>query len=306
MAKKNRIIEDSSSIAQARLMRVLQVIALLKSGHWNIKELCAKTDTKERTMYRYLSLISAVDFILEKDFQDKYFIFTSENESNGTHFTLEEMKIIKKLIQAGVGANPIKDSILKKLSLNSELDSMPRMFINARIGKLMEHLAKAIESKQQVVIKNYHSANSGQVSDRLVEPYQFGDNYQTVFALDTKDKTCKQFKLDRIGEVIEMSKSFKFETLHAKHQADIFGFVGDVNEMITLQMTMKANLLLREEFPLSIPYITKLENEYQFHGPVSHLEGITRFVLGLIDEIVVVKPKSFKTFIDDKIKKRRN
>jgi predicted DNA-binding transcriptional regulator YafY len=297
--------KSESIIPQARLLRLLQIITVLRTGRWLIKNLAQRFDTSERTIYRYLKLLEEVDFPLEKDFENRYFIVTSEDEPGKSQFTIEEMRLMKKLIQAEVEGNPLKGLLLKKLSLNSEFDSMPRLFLKVKLGKLVEKLGQAIRNKNQVVLKAYHSANSGEVRDRLIEPFQFGDNYQTVFGLDTQDKICKQFKLDRIGDVIEMTTKFKFHLLHEKNQADIFGFAGDANIWVTLQLSMRAYLLLREEHPLSIPYTEKIEKGYLFNGPVTHLNGVTRFVLGLIDEIKVVKPDSLKELIKEKVNKRK-
>jgi proteasome accessory factor C len=123
-------------------------------------------------------------------------------------------------------------------------------------------------------------------------------------ALDTSDKVCKQFKLDRIGEVLEMNKPFEFESLHQKNQSDIFGFTGDASTWITLHLTLRAYLLLREEFPLAVPYIEKKADFYLFHGPVANFEGAGRFVLGLMDEIKIAGPDSFRIFLDAKVNAR--
>jgi hypothetical protein len=64
---------------------------------------------------------------------------------------------------------------------------------------------------------------------------------------------------------------------------------------------MRAYLLLREEFPLSVPYIEKQEKDYVFHAPVASFEGVGRFVLGLMDEIKVTGPENFKTFLTKKL-----
>jgi len=208
---------------------------------------------------------------------------------------------MKKLIQSGTSDNPLRNLLLKKLSLNSELDSMPRLFLKARLGKFVDQLAEAIRNKQQIILKNYHSAHSNEIRDRLVEPIHFGDNYQSIMALDTSDKVCKQFKLDRIGEVIAFNKPFAFESLHQKHQTDIFGFTGDASTWVTLELSLRAYLLLREEYPLALSYLTKEEDHYLFHGPVANFEGVGRFTLGLIDEILIKSPESFVTFLKNKI-----
>lgn len=304
--KKKRIIgkKTESIIPQAKLLRLFQIIAVLKSGHWTIKQLADRFDTSERTIYRYINLLEEVDFLLEKDFENRFFIITTDDDPTQAQFSIEETKLIKKLIQSGAQDNPLKSSLLKKLSLNSEMDSMPRLFLKVRLGQFVDQLAETIRKKNQVVLKNYHSANSNEIRDRLVEPIHFGDNYQSVVALDTQDKVCKQFKLDRIGEVIELKTSYKFEDLHRKNQSDIFGFSGDSNTWITLNLSLRAYLLLREEYPLSIPYTERTEDGYTFHGPVSNLDGIGRFVLGLMDEIQIKGPEAFKNFISNKLQQQ--
>jgi hypothetical protein len=122
-------------------------------------------------------------------------------------------------------------------------------------------------------------------------------------ALDTQDKVCKQFKLDRIGEVVETETGVQFQDLHKTTATDIFHFTGDSHQWITLKLSLRAYLLLQEEFPLSLPYVAKKEDHYQFHGPVASFEGVGRFVMGLLDEIQVVGTPAFIQFIEEKLKK---
>jgi proteasome accessory factor C len=301
MAKKENRKKPEPLIPQARLLKLFQIIAVLKSGHFTIKQLAERFDSSARTIYRYVSLLEEANFLIEQDFQNRYFIATSEDDPSQSQFTIEETKLIKKLIQGGAGDNPLKSTLLKKLALNSEMDSMPRLFVKARQGKFVEQLAEAIRNKRQVVLKNYHSANSNEIRDRLVEPIHFGDNYSSVMALDTHDKACKQFKIDRIGEVIELENGYQFEDLHKATTTDIFSFTGDSKEQITLKLSMRAFLLLREEYPMSIPFVEKKEDHYLFQGPVASFEGVGRFVLGLIDEIIVLGSPAFKEFISKKL-----
>ena len=301
VAKKKAEKKTESILPHGRLMRLFQIIAVLKTGHWTIQQLADRFDTSSRTIYRYINLLEEVDFLIEKDFQNRYFIITSDDDPTQTVFSIEETKLIKKLIQSGTTDNPLRNSLLKKLALNSEIDSMPRLFVKARLSKFVDELALAIKNKHQVILKHYHSAKSNEISDRLVEPIHFGDNYQSIMALDTNDKVCKQFKLDRIGEVLQVNQAYQFESLHKKTDTDIFGFSGDEQVWITLRLNMRAYLLMREEFPLAIPYLEKQEDHYVFNGPVTNFEGIGRFTLGLIDELTIIGPDSFKSFVDGKI-----
>jgi hypothetical protein len=68
-----------SHIPQARMMKVFELIRMLKSGDsYPIKNLAAKIDSSERTVYRYFKLIEAFGFQLEESFEGKYFIITDQ------------------------------------------------------------------------------------------------------------------------------------------------------------------------------------------------------------------------------------
>jgi predicted DNA-binding transcriptional regulator YafY len=305
MSARKTTGKSESIIPQAKLLRLFQIITVLKAGHWTIRQLAERFDTSERTIYRYINLLEEVDFLIEKDFDNRYFIITSDDDPSQSQFSVEETRLMKKLIQSGTNDNPLRNLLLKKLSLNSEIDSMPRLFLKATIGKFVEQLAEALKNKHQVILKNYHSAHSNEIRDRLVEPIHFGDNYQSIIALDTNDKICKQFKLDRIGEVVPFNKPFAFEPLHKKNQTDIFGFNGDASTWITLELTLRAYLLMREEFPLAVPYLSMEDKHYLFHGPVASYDGVGRFTLGLIDEITIKGPAGFIDFMKDKLSRQR-
>ena len=305
MSAKKTTGKSESIIPQAKLLRLFQIITVLKAGHWTIRQLAERFDTSERTIYRYINLLEEVDFLIEKDFDNRYFIITSDDDPSQSQFSVEETRLMKKLIQSGTNDNPLKNLLLKKLSLNSEIDSMPRLFLKATIGKFVEQLAESLKNKHQVVLKNYHSAHSNEIRDRLVEPIHFGDNYQSIIALDTTDKICKQFKLDRIGEVVPFNKPFEFEPLHKKNQTDIFGFNGDANTWITMELSLRAYLLMREEFPLAVPYLSMEDKHYLFHGPVASYDGVGRFTLGLIDEIKIKGPAGFIDFMKEKLSRQK-
>ncbi len=300
-----KTVKDTSPIPQAKLLRVLELIALLKGKGKTVGELAMRFDMSERSIYRYIKLLEAVGFVVDKDFHNRYFIFTSEDEPASTNFTIEETNILKELIRKGAFDSPVRNSLLKKLSLNSDIDEMPKIALKLRVGHLIEKISEGIKNKKQLVLKDYHSANSNEIKDRLVEPFQFGTDYQTIVALDTLDKSCKQFKLERIGDVLEMKKKFQFESLHQKTMSDMFGLSGDANTWITLKLTLRAYLLLREDYPLSVPYTEKNNSDYTFNGPVANFEGIGRYVLGLIDEIEIKSPPLFQEFIRNKIKTQR-
>jgi predicted DNA-binding transcriptional regulator YafY len=293
-------------IPQQKILRVFQLIGLLKAGGRTIEQLGRQIDASPRTVYRYFKLLEELGFAIDQDFHGRYFIHREEGENPEDRFTLEEVSILRQLIQSGATGHPLKGSLLKKLALHSEAKDLPEQFLKLRVAKMFRTLSEAKENKRQVILKSYHSANSQEITDRLVEPFQFGEGFQSVLALDTKDKQCKYFKLERIGDVVLLDKPFKYEKLHQKRNTDIFGITGRKETWVTLRLSLRAYVLMREEFPLSVPYLEKEEDNegrrYVFHGPVLNYKGVGRFVMGLADEIKIIGPPDFKAYIKEKIK----
>lgn len=293
-------------IPQAKILRVFQLIGLLKSGGRTVPQLAQQLDTTERTIYRYFKLLEEIGFIIDQDFHGRYFIHREEGESPEDRFTLEEVSVLRQLIQSGATGHPLQEGLLRKLAFHSEARELPEQFLKLRVARLFRSLSEAIENKRQVVLKSYHSANSQEITDRLIEPFQFGEGFQSVQALDTKDKQCKFFKIERIGDVVTLEKPYKFEKLHEKSSTDMFGISGRKETWVTLHLSLRAYVLLREEYPLALPYLEKSEAQdsgaYVFHGPVLNFKGVGRFVMGLADEVTIEGPADFKAYVKEKLK----
>jgi len=292
-------------VAQAKIFRVLKLISLLKSKSRSIKDLALSLDTTTRSIYRYLELLEQVGFLIDKDFNNRYFIHTSEDEADDQlSFSSEEAGMLKELIRTGARNHPLKETLLKKLYLNSELSILSKNLFNARLGILVNKIGESLRYKNQVIFKDYHSAHSDVVRDRLVEPVYFSENYEDIIAFDTEDMLNKHFKLDRIGDVIILDKPQKNQDKHQKLKTDMFGMSGDHETWITLKMGLRAYVLMREEYPGSIPFLTKQESNYIFHGPVLSFLGIGRFVMGLMDIIKVENPKEFNKYLNQVVDKK--
>ena len=102
--------KEDAFIPQTKLLRLFQIIAVLKSGHWTIQQLADRFDTSKRTMYRYMKILEQVEFLVETDFNNRYFIVTSDDDPIQSQFTLDEMNLIKKLIKSAATDTPVKNS----------------------------------------------------------------------------------------------------------------------------------------------------------------------------------------------------
>jgi proteasome accessory factor C len=157
-----------------------------------------------------------------------------------------------------------------------------------------------------LLIKGYSSANSQSVTDRLVEPTCFTENYDSVSAYEVKTRLNKYFNIERMTSVEVLEKPMKYEDQHEFYKPDIFGFQGkSMNKEIELEISMRAYLLLKEEYPMSAAFIKPIPDtgKYYFKANVQSFQAPGRFVMGFLEEVQVLGSKEFIRFIQKVVKK---
>jgi predicted DNA-binding transcriptional regulator YafY len=268
---------------QHKILRVLQLISYLEqSPSKTISHLAELLDSTERTVYRYFDLIRECGFDLQRDEFNRFFIV--DERSNGVRFTDEEATFLKELVLTKGKNNKLKDSILTKIYLGSEIPMVASHLVNAKNSKVIERLALSISNKEQVYLKKYQSINSGTISDRLVEPFGFTDNYTTVMAYEISSETNKTFHIDRIAFVEFAGKPFKNCDRFEEQIPDVFGFSFSGETFpIQLELDLKQVLLLKEQYPSIAPFIhyNNKKNCYELKVQVNDLKPIERFMRGM-------------------------
>ena len=290
---------------QAKIFRVLKLISMLKQRGRLVSDLSEFFDVDKRTIYRYLNLLESLGFIVDKDFHDRYFIADYEDADEGIRFDPEEAGFLKELIETGGHSHPFKSSVLKKLYLNSEIKELSEDMLNARTAHIIRKLTIAQSRENQVILSKYHSASSGDIRDRKVEVVHFSSDYENVFVFDISEKKTKNFKVERIGDVIEIEKPVRFKEQYSTMTKDVFGMTGNESLPLRIRLSFRAYLLLREEHPSSIPFMSLEEGEeksYLLEVEVANYAGAARFVLGLIDQVEVLGPEPFKKHLNQLLK----
>jgi predicted DNA-binding transcriptional regulator YafY len=276
---------------QHKILRVFQLINLLKSKpSKSIRTLAKTLEIDSRSVYRYFDLLRELGFQLDKDNFNRFCILADEME-DGFMFTAEESVWLKELISTLGNNHPLRDGLLKKLYVNSEIKIQGQQLFKAHLSKLVEQANKAIQTKQQILLKKYYSANSQNIEDRLVEPIHFTDNYQHLVAYEVASATIKHFHIERITDIVLLEKSFQFADQHRISETDVFGFgkSGQLHQ-IDLYLSLRAFVFLKEEYPLTIPFLKyiKKRDQYRLQVSVNNLAPVQRFVNGLAGEVVVI------------------
>ena len=162
-------------------------------------------------------------------------------------------------------------------------------------------MSEAIKNKQKVRLKDYESASSETVRDRLVEPFAFSTNLIDVWAYDLSDLHNKVFKISRIGEVETLDEDWEFEGSHRRQSTDVFRMSGKSPKKIKLRLGIRAKSLLLEEYPLAAKDITRKGAYWILETGVYDYAGVCRFYLGLMDDIKIVDSKEFSEYVDNYI-----
>jgi predicted DNA-binding transcriptional regulator YafY len=268
---------------QHKILRVFQLITYLQEKpNKAVGQLATFLETTERTVYRYLDLLRECGFDLHKDANQRFYI--EKEDGDGIHFSNEEAQFLKELVLSAGKHSKLKDVVLSKIYTGSELSLVAGHLIHAKNGKIIERLTRAMMNKEQVTLKKYQSINTETISDRVVEPFGFTENYQTVMAFEPASKKNKTYNIDRIGSVEFSAQSFQFEKNHEQQVTDAFGFsFSGKQHKIDVELTLKEYLLLKDEYPLTIPFIkyNAVSKNYRLLITVNDPRPIERFIKGL-------------------------
>ena len=211
-------------ISQQNLFRVFKLIRTLsrKPGK-TVAQLAHLLDASERSVYRYLNLLEEVGYLLDKDSYERYFLFEPENEKVKQSFEAEEADLIRDLLTSAAAHHPLKDAILKRLYLSSELIPLADNLLKTQVSQLIHRLGEAIREHRQVVF--HHTPRSTSITDRLVEPLDSTNNYQQLIAYEPTSQQVKNFKIERIEEVMLLDSNQLDQEVLQESQ-ELFGIPG--------------------------------------------------------------------------------
>jgi proteasome accessory factor C len=286
---------------QNKILRVLQLISLLKKEPAkSIRFLSGILESTDRTVYRYLDLVKELGFELQKDQNNKFLIIGNDNYET-VSFSNEETSLLRDLVLSTGKESKLKDSLLKKIYLQSELAIQGNHILKAQLGKMVTIINTAINENKRVILKSYHSINSQKISDRLIEPICLTDNYNSICGFEVETKTNKFYNIERITEIILLNEQQEFQKLHQLDEMDAFGFSSLNGERfkVELTLTLRAYILLKEEYPKIEKYITKDKGSdtYILKIEVNNPKPITRFIIGLKEDIIIIGSIEFKEYL---------
>ena len=297
----------NTKVEQQKILRVFKLINLLRGNIGkNVHRLAETLETDTRTIYRYFKLLEALGFQVEKEF-GKFRIVdrvgSPTQQLMGT-FTPEETEFLAQAISHNGSKSRLKDSILEKVQVRSELGQGVETLFNAQLGLFVDDLAAAIKNKVQVILKDYYSMHADSVRDRLIEPVAFSADYEYIHGFEPESKRMKVFKLERISGVENTKQKQLYTSLHELPNESIFGFSGTAQYPVKLKLSKKAYQLMIEEYPETKPFTyTRNRKHYYFETELVEFPGIARFILGLPGEVQLEEGEELRKYLQEQKEK---
>lgn len=288
--------------------KTLRVLMLLSGNRrYSLKEISDTFNVSERTVYRYLNQIEESGFVIDRT-QGGYQLLKTDYNTKSLnkiiHFSEDEAYVFyRAMLELDEYRVHFRDLIAKLNTLYDFQALKSKLEIDV-ISKI-KILTTAQSQQKQVKLCNYHSSNSGMISNRVVEPFAIMTDYKVVWCFDLRDSRIKQFKISRIETVELLPASWANVHQHTLPFVDAFR-MSSPQPLTNVQakLSLKAYNLLKEEHPAALCCVEQSGQAYKLDIPVANYQGVGRFVLGLIDEIDLHGPQEFKEYLREKIKNR--
>lgn len=291
-------------IEQAKLLRVLQLIRLLRNERGRtLNQLAQALDCSTRTVRRYLDLLTEVGYLVDErvDLRGYFFLFEAEPE-RAPLFSLEESTLLQQVLTGLEESNPLGVSLRQKLHRTTELIPLADELVDLQRGRMVQQLSAAVRERRQVRLVRYQSADSGTVRDRVVEPVALTEGFEQLNAVEVSSGQLRTYKIRRMDDVEVLDRPCVHPVMD--EHLDLFGMAGPTWLPVELRLTERAYRLLVEEHrgarQFASPTPAGDGPGYVFRGEVRSYLGIGRFVLGLPTEVRVVEPEAFRMFLREK------
>ena len=292
---------------QPKIERMLRLMKMMSgNNNYTIDELAQKLNLSYRSVYRYIDTFKASGFTVIKVRSNVYRIGKMPRNyvdmDKLIYFSEEEAYLINSMINGLHPTNQFKANLKKKLSAIYSCTSVAEYVHSEKAVSNMNKLEVAVREKRKVILKAYESANSHEVSDRLVEPFEFTTNCIDIWGYDLKKKECKVFKISRISSVVVLEDYWTNEDKHHKSKTDCFRMSSFEQTPVKLELSLRAKNLLLEEYPLAQADLKEIDGKWILDTMVSNMAGVGRFVMGLADEISVIDSPALEKYISKFIK----
>lgn len=290
--------EDKTAI------RILSLLSLLhRDIYWPVDRLAQRFGTTKRTIYRYLKDLEEMKYTLVKDDQNRYKILPAPGAQIFPEFDPDEYIFLREIVASARPEHPLRQSILDKINENIQLPVIGGLAAQQVTTNILEIIQQAMQEGVCVGLHDYYSLRSDKISDRVIEPVKLIRGMRYILGIDRDTGQVRQFKIDRIGGAAKLKIKMANTPDFSAWGVDDFYMNGFRGTRVKLGLTMKAANLLCEEHGVDLKSLKKGDDPdfpFTYEATVYGMEGVGRFVMGLIDQVKIYSPERLKTYLRKK------
>lgn len=294
---------------KVRLLRIMRAIMDRPKGYTK-KKLAELYGVNEDTIKNDFEALKSAGFLLEYDEKYRYYFIEEKpykQLKDLLHFSEEDQLLLEQAIDQ-IAIHDIRgERLKKKLSSLYDFQRLGHAYLRKPYLNKVDLLMEAKETEVQIVLEDYHSSNSNQVTDRLVEPFHVSPPEDTLQAFDVDKRGIRHFRISRIRKVKPTENKWEFKGNHNIMRTDPFRIVDNNQKMVHLRMKVGAYNELIERFPLTKSYIQESPTEelYDFQCMVNHrFLGLANFIMGNYHHLVdVIAPDELVQHLKEEIEK---
>ena len=282
------------------------MLLLLTENHdYTIEQACEKLNISRRNFYYYLEFFRDCGFIVEK--RGRYYSIRRESPFftklvDAVSFTEDEAITMRQLLDSVDQQNAVVEKMKRKLERFYDMEILSNDELRQRTSNNVSVIYDAIKFKQMAILKNYSSPHSRTQKDRVVEPFLLMNNNNEVRCYEPESGMNKTFKLSRMEGVQLLDLKWGHEQEHRRMFTDVFMFSSEEQLPVSLRLGRLAYNVMKEEYPSTAQYISKHDNSHwDLSMPVCSYVGITRFVLGLFEDIEVLGSEDYLAYLRQKV-----
>ncbi|MBP3775147.1 MAG: WYL domain-containing protein [Bacteroidaceae bacterium] len=279
---------------------------LTRQGGATLEELSHSLGITARSVYRYIEFYRETGFGILREGQ-RYMLDPKSpffrKVAGGAYFSEDEVDTLLHVIEQTDRHDSQTDLLHSKLMRQSKWRVMSRYVSNRTYADNVRFLYKAVADHRMVKLHQYKSLRSGTVSDRIVEPYAFLGDKDSVRCYEPSSQENKTFRVSRIGVVELLPVHWNDAARHDTLFTDSFHFSGDRYHEVRVRLDFLAVQLLLEEYPACEVDLRPLdETHWLLHTRVCSFKGIGRFCLSLPRNVQVLGEDDFVEYFHDEVK----
>ena len=292
----------------ASIYRIFRMLEMLGSNvDYTTPELTERLDVCERSTFRYIETLKLAGCTIIKKGKNIHKLVKIPSEGLKLEelvlISSEEAFLIHRMLRSIAGECPLVYNLELKLAAIFDAICITEIVGNKSASENIKELKKAINNHERVVLMNYESGHTMQISNREVEPYAFSTNYADVYAYEITTGKNKIFKVCRIGWVKPTCHLWEYEDKHEVISPDCFRMNGKESIPVNLKLSLMAKNLLIEEYPLSARDLTYEDGYWWLRTNVKSMAGVGRFYLGLSDQIEILDSPKLESYIKRRVRK---